>query len=282
MKKLAILVDSSCYEKTVILPKDTFMINLPLTMDGNDLGNVGGLELIDIMQANPKAQFLSSQPSPGKFLEKYSEIEDEYENLIFISISSKLSGTYQSALQAKELYEGKMNIYIYDSLALISYNHIMAQTALEMSANGKSIEEIFSQFDIMRSNMHVTVALETVENVKRSGRLSGAAAALATLVGIKPIIGLLDDGAIEAIGKARTFKKVLPLTIEKGMDKVNVVGNTTFYVLNLDNKDAEAAIIETLKTKYDVKDEQIVKYEISALLALHIGRGAAALMTFEK
>lgn len=280
MKKLAIIADSGTYSKYQNLPEDTFLVNLHINEDSEELPNLSVEELVEIMNANKEAKFTTSQPAPGQFLAQLQAIENEYENAIIICLSSALSGTYQSATQAIDMYEGKMKVAAYDSKACISICDYMAKVALE-NADNLTLEEIIAKFDEIRNNMHINIMLDTVENIKRSGRLSPTAAKIATLANIKPILELSPQGTLESIGKARKSKKAWVNGVNLLVENLNNPENATFWVLNINNAEGHNFIKEELMNTYGVKQENIHDYPIAALLGVHLGDGATAIVGYD-
>jgi DegV family protein with EDD domain len=149
----------------------------------------------------------TSQPSPGQFLEVFSPLAEAGHEVLCIVISSKLSGTYQSALDAKDRLPDA-NIVVFDSYLVAAPLGLMVLTAAEMAANGHAKEEIVARLEQMRRDMKVYFVVDTLEYLQKGGRIGAAAAFLGTLLKVKPIL-ILDDGVVKPLDKVRSKRKAL-------------------------------------------------------------------------
>ena len=149
----------------------------------------------------------TSQPSPGQFLEVFSESVDTGHEVLCIVISSKLSGTYQSALDAKHALPDA-NVEVFDSLSAAAPLGLMVLTAAEMAADGYAMDDIIARLEQMRRDMKVYFVVDTLEYLQKGGRIGAAAAFLGTLLKVKPIL-ILDDGVVKPLDKVRTKRKAM-------------------------------------------------------------------------
>lgn len=149
----------------------------------------------------------TSQPSPGQFLDVFSELTEAGHDVICLVISSKLSGTYQSALDARHMLPDA-NIVVIDTLSTVSCLGLMAITAAEMAADGRTVEEIVARAEQMRDDMRLYFVVDTLEYLQKGGRIGAAAAFLGTLLKVKPIL-MLDEGVIKPLDKVRSKRKAI-------------------------------------------------------------------------
>ena len=157
----------------------------------------------------------TSQANPETFRSVFEEVEKNNETAILITLSSTLSGTYQSALIAAEDYEGK--IYVVDSKNATIGSGILAELAVRLSEEGLSAKEIFDKLNEEKEKICLMGIVDTLEYLKRGGRISSTAAFAGDLLGIKPVLRI-KDGEIVILGKARGSKKsnnLLVTEIEK-------------------------------------------------------------------
>jgi DegV family protein with EDD domain len=147
----------------------------------------------------------TSQPSPGDFRQVFEDlVEQDYEILV-LTISSKLSGTYNSAMAAKgDLPEAR--IAVVDSLSTSIGLHLMLMAAIESTKNGTSLEQVAAQMEDIRGRLHVLFVVDTLEYLAKGGRIGNAKAFLGTLLKVKPIL-ILKDGAIEPLEQVRSKRK---------------------------------------------------------------------------
>ena len=149
----------------------------------------------------------TSQPSPGRFREVFAELTAAGHDVLCILISSKLSGTYQAALDASRLLPGA-NILIVDSYFVAAALGLMVVTAAEMATEGCSMDEIVARVEQMRRDMKLYFVVDTLEYMQRGGRIGAAAAFLGTLLKVKPIL-TLDEGIVKPLDMVRSKRKAI-------------------------------------------------------------------------
>lgn len=146
----------------------------------------------------------TSQPSPYRFEQVYEEVVKAGDTAVVIVVSSKLSGTYNSASIAAEGFEGK--IYVVDTFNVALGSGILAEYALKLKREGKSAEEIAAEITKERENVKLIAMLDTLEYLRKGGRISAVAGFAGGLLSIKPVI-TVDKGEIKMLGKARGSKQ---------------------------------------------------------------------------
>lgn len=150
----------------------------------------------------------TSQPSPQAFLDLFEPIKAGGDDAIVILISSALSGTVQSAINAKELC-GYDRIYIVDSLCATAGIQYMVEDARRMAAMGVDAPAIVAHLKSLRSRIQVFFGLDTLKYLYRGGRLSRMEAGLGTLTGIRPLLALNRQGALDVYAKCIGGKRAL-------------------------------------------------------------------------
>lgn len=145
----------------------------------------------------------SSQPSPDSFEKAYEEVTAAGGEAVVLTISSKLSGTYQSACIAAEDYP---NIHVVDTLSATVGAAILAELALRLADEGLDASTIAQRLVEERENVCILAVIDTLEYLKKGGRLSATAALAGTLLSIKPLISV-PNGEISVWGKARGIRK---------------------------------------------------------------------------
>ena len=146
----------------------------------------------------------TSQPTPDAFARAYQETVAAGDQAVVITISSHLSGTYQSACIAAMDFEG--DIFVVDSLSAALGNGILAEYALQLADEGRSAAEIAQILNQERENVCLIALVDTLEYLKKGGRVSKTVAFAGELLSIKPIISL-PGGKVEVISKARGTKQ---------------------------------------------------------------------------
>ena len=176
--------------------------------------NLGGVEYRDGIDLTPDEFFIkleqnkelahTSQVNASEFMEIFEKIVENGDEAVVITLSSGLSGTYQSAVVAAGDFEGK--IFVVDSLSATAGEQVLLYYAIKLRDMGKSAAEIYDELDKIRKNFRLLVRLETLEYLKRGGRISKTSAIVGGIIGIKPILTLNDKGTLESVGKARGIK----------------------------------------------------------------------------
>ena len=142
----------------------------------------------------------TSQPSPAEFLDVFKDAKEKGNTVIAILISSALSGTYQTAMMAKDMVEYD-NIYIVDSRLATLGMRILTDTAVNMRDQGVSAQDIINELELLKKRVRIFAGLDTLEYLCKGGRVSKGVASIGTLANIKPILRFEEDGNVELCGK---------------------------------------------------------------------------------
>ena len=167
--------------------------------------------------------------SPGTFRTAYQAAFDAgAESIVSVHVAGTLSGTIKSAEIARAMFEDR-DIRIVDSTSASMGEGMLAELAVELAAGGASAEEIATLLERRRPDLQVYLALETLEYLKRGGRISGAQAAIGTLLAVKPIIEI-KDGKVETAERVRTRgkarEKLVELLATRPMDRLSILHTT--------------------------------------------------------
>jgi len=154
----------------------------------------------------------TSQPSAGEFYEVFKELVDAGHEVVTLTISSKLSGTWNSAMAAKEMLPGAA-ISVIDSLSTAIGLQLMLVAVVEAIHAGASREQIVDQVEEIKAKIHVLFVVATLEYLAKGGRIGNAKAFMGTLLKVKPIL-VLQDGAIEPLEQVRSKQKAQARMLE--------------------------------------------------------------------
>ena len=146
----------------------------------------------------------TSQINPGAFMSAYQKVADNGDTAVVITLSGKLSGTYQSAMIALDGFEDK--IFVVDSESVCVGERILIQLGLKLRDQGLSAAEIAAELDLQKKHVRVLALLDTLEYLKKGGRISAAVAFAGNHLSIKPVIAI-ENGEVSLVGKARGSKK---------------------------------------------------------------------------
>ncbi|MBQ7432663.1 MAG: DegV family protein [Lachnospiraceae bacterium] len=168
-------------------------------LDGVTITNEQFYQKLILEQKQPK----TSQISPYDYEKVFQEVKEAGDTAVYISLSSKISGSYQSANIAADDYEGI--VYIVDSLEFCIGQRILVELAVRLRDEGKSAEEIAQTVKEEQKNVRLIALFDTLEYLKRGGRLSKGKAFVGSVLSLKPVL-TITDGEVEILGKARGAK----------------------------------------------------------------------------
>jgi len=218
----------------------------------------------------------TSQPSPHQFVEFYKKVAQPGDTVLSIHVTSKLSGTYASAVAAAGELKDQYNIIPIDSIGGSIGIGFMCRAARQMEQAGKSIEEIIQYLEDVREKVLIVLTLDTLDYARRSGRVGTLSAALASVLNVKPI-AKLEDGIVNMVDKVRTRRVALAKVLEMG---VQVFGNHPVYLGVMHARDPQSAqnLMEEAKKIFNYKDSEIT--DLSVSLAVNFGPGTVALVLY--
>ena len=227
----------------------------------------------------PRSQRLptTSQPSPVEYMNVYRTILDENPESTILSfhISSGLSGTYQSAKLAKSMLEEEGDrITVVDTLSASYGFGFMVVHAARLAAEGKSAEEILESAEKLRASRKLYFLVDTLEYLQKGGRIGKASAILGTLLNIKPILSIDEEGIIYAVEKVRGRKKAVARMIElfkadlPGVNKINVaVGHTA-------EPESGKEFLNELAGHFTLEEQVLTN--VGPVVGSHVGNGTLA------
>lgn len=218
----------------------------------------------------------TSQPSPHQFVEFYKKIAEPSDTVLSIHVTSKLSGTYASAVAAANELKDTYNIVTYDSAGGSMGIGFMCRAARLLERDGKGVDEIVSYLESVRANVQIILTLDTLDYARRSGRVGTLSAALASMLNVKPI-AVLKDGVVEMVDKVRTRKAALERVLQMGEE---AFGNQPVYMSVVHARDIKSgqSLLDEASKRFNVKDSVITDLSIS--LAINFGPGTVGLVLY--
>ncbi len=222
----------------------------------------------------------TSQATPAAFADVFEEVARRGETAVVLTLASRLSGTYQSAMIAASDYPGR--IFVVDGTSVAIGTGILAELALRLREQGLTAEEIAGRLEEEKEKIHVIALLDTLEYLKRGGRISATVAFAGGLLSIKPVIAV-KDGVIQMLGKARGSRQGNNLLVQQ-IEKAGGVDFDKPVLLGF------SGLSDALLTKYieDSRDlwengtESLVTTSIGSVVGTHAGPGAIAVAFFRK
>ena len=278
--KVHLIVDSTADVSEAIRPRLTVV---PLTV------HFGSEEYIDGVTISKQAFYekliesdvlpSTSQATPAAFAEVFADIAQRGESAVVLTISSKLSGTCQSAMIAAADYPG---IHVVDSRSAATGTGILAELALRLIDGGLSAADVAARLEQERENVCLVALLDTLEYLKRGGRISKAAAFAGSMLSIKPVISI-RQGEVVVLGKARGSRQgnnLLAAQIDAAggvdYDKPVLLGYSGLSDALMQKYIADSARF------WEGKVENLQTTQIGSVIGTHAGPGAIVATFFKK
>jgi DegV family protein with EDD domain len=278
--KTRIIVDSTAD----LMPEFKSRVHtVPLTV------NFGDKEFIDGVTIDHKAFYerlvesdvlpTTSQATPDAFMKEYEKAKEAGEAAVVITLASKFSGTYQSAMIAAEEYD---HIYIVDSSSAAMGSGILVELAFRLLDEGKTAEEIAKTLNEEKKKIVAVALVDTLEYLKKGGRISKAVAFAGGVLNIKPVLSVID-GEINMLGKARGSKMGNNLLVQE-IEKAGGIDFSKPVLLGY------SGISDALLKKY-IEDSrhiwegnlQEIRYtSVGSVIGTHAGPGAVVVAFFKK
>jgi len=210
----------------------------------------------------------------------YKRLEKEgYTDVIVVTISSKLSGTYQNAILAADMTE-KLKVHVFDSKSVAYPEAKLALVCAEMANNNHSVDEILAKLKQIRDNTKIYFTVDTLKFLVKNGRLSVARGFLGNLFKLKPLLQVSKEGVIETIEKIRTSKKAMERLKEKFFEETKDIEIEPFVIYTIDKNLAETLASE-IKARYPYITE-IPLQPLTPVVGAHAGPGAYAIGYIKK
>jgi DegV family protein with EDD domain len=258
---IKVLADSSC-EMPEALRQINPVISVPfkLYIDNEELIDNNQLNVIDFIDRMVKSTTLprSACPAPNDFQDHFGGEDDCY----IVTISSRLSGTYNSAMLAKSmLQEENPNkfVHVFDSKSASIGETLIALKIHELDKKNCSRVELIDQVNAYINEMRTFFVSESLDNLMKNGRISKLKGTLATVLKIKPIMGSDSNGEIELIDKARGSAKALQRMVELIVDNAKCSENKVLAISHVNNLEKANWIKEEVMKRCNFKDIIVVQ-----------------------
>lgn len=287
--KVAIMTDSNCgITQSQAKELGIFVIPMPFTIDGKEYKediNLTQEQFYDMLMNN--AEVFTSQPSVGEVTSFFDRILEEYDQIVHIPMSSGLSGSCQTALMLANESEYKGKVYVVDSQRVSVTQKYDVLDAIELAKLGKSAKEIHDILmeNKLKSSIYITV--NTLDYLKKGGRVTPAAAALGGLLKIKPILSIRGE-KLDSFSKTRTMNKAKSIMIEAlkediasfiDEDKENYSNTRIMMAYTYDK---EAALEYKAQLQEEFPNHEIICDPLSLSVACHIGPHSLAIAACKK
>jgi DegV family protein with EDD domain len=216
----------------------------------------------------------TSQPAPADFVGAFREAAEDGEEILYLGLSSTLSGTFGAAEAALPLVGDETPIHPFDTRAASLLQGMLVLRAAEMGEAGHSVPEILSALEGMRAHSNIYFTVDTLDRLRASGRVSLGKALIARLFNLKPILTLSDEGRIRPAGRARGRRGVMDAVLRELKARVPVgAPGLRLGIVHVACPEVVTELSAALREHYG-PDVEIVTGPVTPVLATHLGIGA--------
>ncbi|MCY8231404.1 DegV family protein [Priestia endophytica] len=279
--KTAIIVDSTAYIlKSLREEKNIYSIPLSIIFDDKyyrEEENITAEEFYEKVKQE-KIFPTTSQPPIGEIVELLKEIAVNYDEAVFITLSSGISGTYQTVQSAGRMVEG-LTVYPYDSEISCMVEGFYALEGADMAVRGKSATEIVKRFDEMKPFIRAYFIVDDLSHLQRGGRLSAAQALIGSVLQVKPILHF-EDTKIVPFEKIRTRKKALKRVLELFHEDAFQGVPIEATVIHANRPQEAEELCKEIENKYPNVNVNISYF--GPVIGTHLGEGALGLGWYRK
>lgn len=277
MQKIKIITDSTCdLNKEVIERYNIEVLPLLVKIDDETYKDGEDITLQEYLsKMKNSAEFpTTTQVNPHRFYECYKKYLDEGYKIVSIHLSSKMSGTYQSACVAKSMLETE-DIITIDSYNVTSGLGLLVLKACKLNEEGHDIFEIEEKIKEIIPHIKSAIAFDSLDNLVKGGRLSKTVGTISGILDIKLIL-TIKDGEMAVIDKVRGTQKSIR-TILKNVDKTGIKEGETSILLQASDKN----ILDRLREHMKEREMEFIECEVGCVVGTHSGEGACGIFYIE-
>ena len=252
-----VIVDS-CGELTQNMKKTGRFFTAPLVLevDGHQIVDDESFDQADFLRRVAKSSECpkSSCPSPESYMEAFRGEED---HVYAVTLYAELSGSYNSAVLGKNLYYeeyGEKKIYVFNSRSASVGETLIAQKIAECEEKGMSFQEVIDTVEAYIDGQNTYFVLESLETLRKNGRLTGLKALAATVLNIKPVMGATKQGVIIQHGQARGIKKALVKMVDKVVEELKNPEEKVLAISHCNCRERAEGVKKMLLEKVNVKE----------------------------
>lgn len=255
------------------------LVPLGLTIDGRiysanqQFNKADFFRMLEMAKVFPK----TSQPAPSAFEALFEDARQKGDQVVYISIASALSGTYQTATVVKGLGEYD-NVFIVDSRTATLCQKLLVLHGAKLRNQGCTAQQIVAALEQLRGRVRVYAGLDTLEYLRKGGRLGRAAASLGTLARIKPVVTVGKDGSVQVAGKCMGIGRAMK-EIQSLLEKNPADPDYPIYGIYSGNQDHVLELLDRLGMQDTVQGRI---YGLGPVIGAHIGPGAYGIVYVEK
>lgn len=218
----------------------------------------------------------TSQPTPQDFAEVYESLVNQASMILSIHLSSKLSGTFQSAQVAMQMVADKIKVYVFDSWGGSGSLGFMCLETARMVEAGQPVEEILRRLEEIRARMNIFFTVASLEFARMSGRVGLLQSALASLLDVKPIIGV-SEGMMTVVERVRSRRRALDRIVELVRNRVEGAA-VNVAVIHAQAPQEAQALLERVRQELNCAETFV--NELALGVAVHLGPGTLGVVAY--
>lgn len=258
--------------------RTTIMMDNKEYLDGLNLSPKEFYEKLGTLEQVPS----TAQPSIGQLLSIYEELKEKgYTDAIYISISEHLSGTYQGVCLSNS-YMDDFNVHAFDSKTASFLAGFMAIEARRLVNEGKTVNEILTYLEKLRDNDRIVFMVDDLKYLVKNGRLSNASGFLASVLKIKPLLEIKEDGKIVGIEKIRTTKKAINRVIDSFLKDTKNGKEAQFLFLFNTEAPKHVEYVKGRLEEVGIDTSKLIDAPISPAIGCHVGKGVIGIGYIKK
>ncbi|WP_066192253.1 MULTISPECIES: DegV family protein [Gracilibacillus] len=279
--RVAVITDSTSYiPESTRQELDIHMIPLSVVFDSESFREEIDISTEDFYQKVRESEQLpkTSQPAIGEMTDKLTQLAAEYDQAIFITLSSGISGTYQSAVSAGAAMED-IEVVTFDSEISCLAQGFYVLEAARLAKQGQDIQAMVARLEQMKKSLRAYFMVDDLNNLHRGGRLNGAQAILGSMLQVKPILHF-ENTKIVPFEKIRTKKKAVKRMLDLFDEDARTGAVIEASVIHANRKDEAEALRQQLMEQYP--HATITISYVGPVIGTHLGEGAIGLTWYQK
>lgn len=282
-----LMTDSCCdLPYTYLKEYDVDFISMTIQLNGkeyvDDLGETFDSEWF-LQEIKNGGMPTTSQVNVGRYIEFFKPFVEQGIPVLYFAFSSGLSGSYQSAMQAVEMLKEEysdVQIYVVDTKAASLGLGLLVSKAIQLKADGHSLEDILLWLAENKMSVRSWVTVDDLKHLERGGRISKAAAAIGSLMNVKPIIVVDQQGKLKSVGKVRGRMKALKRLADETVEGLNEPLEQTIFIAYAGDLESAEKVKNEIEDKIQVKEIRL--HPLGPTITSHTGYGCIAAFSMGK
>lgn len=272
MHKYKIIFDSTVYLKEKMIKENDISVASLNVIEGDNSYRELEVDVQFIFDEQDKGKsWTTSQPAPGEYLNLYNQaLEQGYEKILVSGLSKDISGTYQSALLAKNMLDDPDKVYIFDTQLCAYGTEMIGLELIRLRNSGEEFDVIIEKLNNLIKNSGQIFTVENLFSLVKGGRLSAAKAMIGTVLRVKPIIKVID-GKLQLVHSERTYKKLHRFIVNEVKTTTEGYKRLHVYITSQNSPDSSEALKQVILENFPDAEITSTAY-LGPVFSIHVGR----------